>query len=116
MNTPAFLRRHWPAFVALAFGWLASMVSAVAQTAATGSVQGTVYNPSTKEFVRNAEVRLEGTNQMAYPANDGSFRFENAPAGQATVTVSYSGYETAKETFTVSAGQPAVREINLVNS
>ena len=116
MNTPASLRRRWPTFVALALGWFATMVSAFAQAAATGSIQGRVYNPTTKEYVRNAEVRLDGTNQSVYTGTDGSFSFENVPAGSASLSVMFAGYDTAKDTFTVTAGQPAIREINLTNA
>src|SRR5258708_1559567 len=84
--------RRWFAFVALAFGWLAAAVSIHAQTAATGSIQGRVYNPASKEYVNNAEVRLEGTNQIPYTQSDGSSRFDNVPAGAASVTVAYTGY------------------------
>ena len=82
----------------------------------TGSIQGRVYNPVTKEYVRDAEVRLEGTNQVAYTGNDGSFQFGNVPAGPATVAVAYTGYNPVKESFTVTPGQAAVREINLTST
>ncbi len=87
-----------------------------AQSAATGTIQGRVYNPASKEYVRDAEIRLEGTNQVAYTENDGSFHFRNVPAGPAAITITYTGYNTVKESFTVSAGQPAVREINLTSA
>ena len=102
---------HWQKFLALACCWLAAALSVQAQT--TGSIQGRVFNPTTKEYVNNAEVRLEGTNQVTYTESDGSFRFENVPAGQASIHVSYTGYTPVKESFTVTAGQPAVREINM---
>lgn len=82
----------------------------------TGTVQGRVYNPVSKEYVRNAEVRLEGTNQVTFTESDGSFRFDNIPAGTASLAVTYSGYNTVKESFTVTSGQPVVREINLTST
>lgn len=82
----------------------------------TGNIQGRVFNPISKEYVRNAEVRLEGTNRITYTENDGSFEFTNVPAGSASVTVSFTGYNQAKEAFTVTAGQTAVREINLTST
>src|SRR5688572_1475281 len=84
-----------------------------AQKSGTGSITGRVYNPVSKEFVRDAEVRLEGTNQIDYTENDGSFQFSNVPAGAATLTITYTGYNPVKESFTVSSGQTAVREITL---
>ena len=49
-------------FIAVAFAWLATALFAQAQ--GTGTIQGRVYNPATKEYVNNAEVRLEGTGQI----------------------------------------------------
>ena len=87
-----------------------------AQAQGTGTIQGRVYKPATKEYVNNAEVRLEGTGQITYSESDGSFRFSNVPAGTANITVSFIGYNTAKESFTVAAGQTAVRDINLIST
>jgi iron complex outermembrane recepter protein len=100
--------------LALAFAWIVSSIQA--QTAGTGSIQGRVFNPVSKDYVRNAEVRLQGTEQVTYTENDGSFSFQNVPSGNQTVVVTYTGYNTATETFTVGAGQTAVREINLTST
>ena len=115
MTSTSFLRRK-PSLFALAFGWLLSALLLQAQTAGTGSVQGRVFNPVSKEYVRNAEVRLEGTNLVTFTEGDGSFSFNGVPAGAVTVSVAFSGYVTAKDTFTVTPGQPAVREISLTST
>jgi TonB-dependent receptor len=99
-------------FVAFLLGCLFTTAALFGQSA-PGSIQGRVYNPTLQQYVRNAEVRLDGTNRITYSEGDGTFRFDNVPAGPASITVTYTGYNTAKESFTVSAGQPAVREINL---
>lgn len=115
MNTKKTLLRPWPSLLLpLVFGWLLSFAFAQAQS--TGTIQGRVYNPATEQYVRNAEVRIEGTNQSFVTESDGAFEFRNVPAGTATVTVTYTGYNTARETFVVAAGQVATREINLVSS
>ena len=90
--------------------------AAGAQASGTGTITGRVFNPATRDYVRNAEVRLDGTNQVAYSSNDGSFQFANVAAGPAAITITYTGYNTVKESFTVSPGQVAVREINLTSS
>jgi iron complex outermembrane recepter protein len=108
--------RSWLKITALFFGALTFTFIVQAQSSATGTVQGRVYNPATKEYVRNAEVRLEGTNQVTYTENDGSFQFREVPAGSASVSVTYTGYNSVKESFTVTAGQTAVREINLTST
>ena len=63
--------------------------------------------------MRNAEVRIEGTDRRDYSENDGSFRFNNVPAGPVTIVINYTGYESVRDTFTISAGQVVNREINL---
>ncbi len=100
---------------AIAIVWLLTLVPIQAQSG-TGSVQGRVYNPARGEYARNAEVRIDGTNQVTYTEGDGSFRFTNVPAGEVAITVTFIGYTTVKETLTVTAGQTAVREINIMST
>ena len=102
-------------FLAVALSWLLSVASLHAQSGA-GVVQGRVINPISKEYIRNAEVRLEGTNQVVFTEGDGSFRFDGVNPGEASISVSFAGYNTVKETFTVTAGAPAVREIALTST
>ena len=116
MNTPVKLPRRSPSFLVLLIAWLLAVGDLCAQPAATGTVQGRVYNPVSKEYVGNAEVRLDGTTQVMFTENDGAFRFDHVPAGPASITVNFTGYITAKESFTVTAGLPAVREINLMST
>ena len=91
-------------------------VRALAQSSGTGTIQGRVYNPASKEYVKDAEVRLDGTNQLTYSTQDGSFEFIGVPAGSASITVNYSGYSEARESFNVGANRTAVREVNLVST
>ena len=96
--------------------WLAANVASFAQSANTGSIQGRIYNPVSREYVHNAEVRLEGTNQVTYSDSDGSFRLDQIVAGNATIVVTYTGYNSVRETFSVAPAQTAVREINLTST
>lgn len=66
--------------------------------------------------MRNAEVRLEGTPHVTYSESDGSFTFRNVPGGAATIFVTYTGYNPIKETFTITPGQTATREINFTST
>ncbi len=118
MKTPKFNRTDWLAFVArvVAGLMLAATASFAAPTSGAGSIQGRVFNPVSKDYVRNAQVRIEGTDRVDYTENDGSFEFNNVPAGPTTITVTYTGYNTARETFTVTSGQTATREINLTST
>ena len=108
------LRNRWRGAIALALCWLAVALSAQEQS--TGTIQGRVFNPVAKEYVKNAEVRLEGTNQTVYTEGDGSFQFTKVPVGPASISISYTGYTPVNEALTVSAGQTAVREINITST
>ena len=101
---------------ALVAGWLSLLLASSAQPAASSSIQGRVFNPVSKAYVGNAEVRLEGTNQVTYTESDGSFQFKGVAVGPATIAVTYTGYNTAKEFFVVAAGSLAVREISLTST
>jgi TonB-dependent receptor len=116
MKPTELQRRRWPMVFYLICGWLLAASLLQAQPAATGTIQGRIYNPATQEYVRNAEVRLDGTNQITYTEGDGSFQFANVAAGPATITVTFTGYTTVKDAFSVTAGQTAVRSINLAST
>jgi len=115
MKPLSSLSRRWIAFIALGLNWLAAILSH-AQPAGAGTIQGRVYNPASKEYVRNAEVRLEGTNQVTYTENDGSFQFREVAAGPASISVTFTGYNAVKESFTVTPGQIATREITITST
>lgn len=116
MKPALAITRNWLRTSLYVFGLLATLVCARAQSGGTGTIQGRVFNPATKDYVRDAEVRLEGTQQSVFTEGDGSFQFLNVPVGQATVTVNFVGYNQAKETVQVTAGQTAVREINIIST
>lgn len=103
------------------FAWLARAVLLCAALAlpafsfaqTTGSITGKVVKPGTGEYVRYAEVRIAGTDLKAESDSEGNYELANVPAGQASVVVSYTGYETATATVEVAAGQTATRNFDL---
>ncbi|MFM8620393.1 MAG: carboxypeptidase regulatory-like domain-containing protein, partial [Opitutaceae bacterium] len=107
---PALLR----ILATLLFAVLAATDGAAQAT--TGTVQGRVFNPASREYVGNAEVRLGGTDRVVFTESDGTFTFPGVAAGPVSITVNFSGYTPASESFTVAAGQVAVREINLTSA
>lgn len=81
-----------------------------------GSVAGRVFNSATGEYVRNAEVRMEGSSVLVVTDRDGSFRIDDVPFGTASITVSYTGFAPAKATYFVSAVPEAPKEIDLAGA
>ncbi len=111
MKTKGYLSQSWSLFAALTVGWLLPALALAQGTG--GTISGRVFNPATGEYVRNAEVRLQGTDRLVTTESDGSFTLANVAPGATTLTVTYTGYNTVTESVTVAAGQTATREINL---
>ncbi|MBI5770737.1 MAG: TonB-dependent receptor [Verrucomicrobia bacterium] len=116
MTPPNSLLRAWLIGAALVFANPVAPPPLAAQPAGAGTIQGRVFNPATREYVNNAEVRLDGSNTVTYSEQDGSFQLIGVPPGTVTITITYAGYTPAKETFQLTAGQTAVREINLTST
>jgi hypothetical protein len=78
-----------------------------------GVVRGRILNTATGEYVRNAEIRVEGARIVAYSEDGGDFRLTGVPAGEVTVTVKYAGLQESKAVVTVTAGQAATLDVAL---
>lgn len=87
--------------------------ASLAQSSSYGTIEGRVFNPLTGEYIRNAEVRLQGTALIAVTEGDGHFRISHAPAGTATLSVVYTGYQSGSATVTVMGGQTVTRDFEL---
>jgi iron complex outermembrane recepter protein len=87
-----------------------------AQATGTGRISGRIFNPATQEYVRNAEVAVEGTNVVTISADDGTYVLSNVPAGNVTVAVTYTGYDRATASISLGAGQTATRDFELKGS
>lgn len=68
-----------------------------------GRVTGIVVNAA-GDFLRGAEVRVEGSDIVSVTDNDGRFVLQRAPAGSQKLSVTYFGYDTAHESVDVVAG------------
>lgn len=103
---------RWPlsrlrGFIAL----IAFPLAAFAQ--GTGTISGRVFNPTTGEYIRNAEVRIPGTQIAATTDTGGYYTLHNVPAGEVTVTVNYTGFESAPQVLNVASGSIATRDFEL---
>src|SRR4051812_3290892 len=90
---------------------LALPLAALAQ--ATGMITGRVFNPATGEYIRNAEIRIEGTQQVAQTEDGGYYRLTNAPTGDITITATYTGHQSATAKVSVAPGATVTRDFEL---
>ena len=97
---------------AACFALPAAVSGAPASSAATSAssqpgsvIEGRVFNPLTGEYLSNAEVRVQGTENSVLTQNDGRYRLVNVPTGSAvTLVVTYTGYHPATHSLTVPSG------------
>ncbi|MES2695791.1 MAG: TonB-dependent receptor [Verrucomicrobiota bacterium] len=88
---------------------------ALAQTG-TGTIVGRILKPATGEYVRNAEVRVEGRPGSAISDDSGYYRLPNIPEGTATIVVNYTGYQAISAQVAVGAGATVTRDFELTSS
>ncbi|MFM9954900.1 MAG: TonB-dependent receptor domain-containing protein [Opitutaceae bacterium] len=91
-------------------------VSLRAQSPSTGRIIGRIFNPATQEYVRHAEIAVDGTNLTTVSGDDGSYVLSNIPAGNVSVSVTYTGYDRAFSQVVLPAGQTATRDFELKGS
>jgi TonB-dependent receptor len=91
----------------------AQTVATQDQGVGTGSLRGRVLNTATGGYVRNAEIRVEGTSVVAYSGDGGEFRLTGIPAGPVTIVVRYTGLEEARATADIVSGQVTTRDVEL---
>jgi iron complex outermembrane receptor protein len=117
---PSINRTHsfWSGLRRLTFGALAILAAPFGAQAqpTTGAISGRVFNPATGEYIRNAEVRIEGTQQRTLTEDGGVYRIANAPAGNQTIVVHYTGYDIAKATVTVPASGEVTKDFELAGT
>jgi TonB-dependent receptor len=94
--------------------WLSPLVRA--QSTSTGAIEGRVFNPATGQYVRDAEIRLQGSERTVFSEEGGRFLMPNVPAGEAVLNVTYTGYSPVTVRVPVSAGGTATRDVELVSS
>lgn len=99
----------------LALPFLAAL-SLCAQTAATGGVRGRVFNAATREYVRNAEIRVLGTPIVVYSEDGGNFIVPAVPAGEVTLVANYTGLQETKAAVTVRPGETVALDFTLNES
>ena len=99
--------------LALPFAAQAQEIAAQNESLGTGSIRGRILNTATGEYVRNAEIRVDGTSIVAYSEDGGNFRLTGVPAGEVTVRVRYTGLQDATAVAQVAPGQTATLNFEL---
>ncbi|WP_415910873.1 carboxypeptidase-like regulatory domain-containing protein [Oleiharenicola sp. Vm1] len=107
------MKLHLPTRALVALVSLACTIAAFAQTAGTGTITGHVYNAVTKEYTRDATVRVEGTDLSVVSETSGYFSLQRVPVGEVTVTVTYIGLPPVSQKVTVVAGETTNQEFEL---
>ena len=101
----------------LRVAFLCALLPALAAAqSAVGTVTGRILNPATGEYVRNAQIRVEGTNLLAVSENGGLYSLPGLPVGTARPSVIYTGYRTETASVQITAGGVAVKNFELVSS
>ncbi len=99
-----------------AFAGVLLLPSLVLAQAVTGTVAGRIFNPATGEYVRNAQIRVDGTGLLAVSEDGGAYSLPGVAAGDVRIVVTYTGYRTETATVRVPAGGTATRDFELVSS
>lgn len=87
-----------------------------AQSAKPGTIQGRIYNPTSGEYVRNAQVQIQGTDNVAVSGNGGYYQLDDVITGSVTLNVTYTGFTPATATVTVTSGQITTCDFELTSS
>src|SRR5258708_2761480 len=106
-------------FFRLSLAWLLATAvagTAFSQSSSVGKITGRIFSPATQQYVRNAEIRVSGTDLVAYSGDDGSYVLTNVPAGENAVTVSYTGYDAAAAKVNVGPDAAATLNFDLKGS
>jgi iron complex outermembrane recepter protein len=98
----------------LLLAWSAAVT--FGQSVSHGTISGRIFNPATQQYVRNAEIRVTGTDLVAYSGDDGSYVLTNVPGPEVGLTVTYTGYDVASARVNVAADRTATQNFELQGS
>ena len=79
----------------------------------TGTIEGRVLNETNGNYLNNARVTIPGTNLEVFTNEIGEYRLTNAPTGQVTVQVAFTGLAPETATVSVQAGQRVTHNFTL---
>ncbi|MBL9200325.1 MAG: TonB-dependent receptor [Opitutaceae bacterium] len=109
------LLRHAPRLVrwiCFSSGFLLA-ATVLAAPAATGVIEGRVFNPGTGEYLEFVRITVEGTALETFTDSAGEFRLGSVPAGAVKVTAFRTGVPAQTHTVTVTDGQTVRQNFEL---
>lgn len=101
MLTSPFMSRTCTSLIILLF----SILSLDHMIAQTGTLRGHLYDQTTGQAISFANVVLEGTDIRTVTDIDGFFNFPDIPVATYNLKAVFIGYDTLRETVTVSPNQ-----------
>ncbi len=78
-----------------------------AQTAATGTIAGRVYDDATGRSLQGAVVTVPGTSLVDYTDAEGRFLLSGVRPGPVTLSIEYVGLDPLVRQLTISPGETA---------
>ncbi|KAK0330997.1 hypothetical protein LTR94_030634, partial [Friedmanniomyces endolithicus] len=99
-----------PLRIASDTGQLITLHSVRRSVAAPGAVAGTVIDPATGEYLRNATIQVEAANgerTSVATGDGGAYRLERLAPGLARLTVSFTGYPDQTAAVNLTSGETA---------
>lgn len=100
--------------IILSFACMLLVTSPLRAQTASGAIEGTVYNYTNDLPIAKAVVSIKGTLMETLTDESGRFRFTGVPAGEVLLQVVYLGFDSQSRTLTLSAGQTATSDFQLV--
>jgi TonB-dependent receptor len=100
----------------LACAFLLAVPGVLLAQSGTGTVTGRVLNQGSGEYLRNATIKVAGTDISTVAEAGGAFTLLAVPAGPQRLVVNYEGLDPKEEVVNVTAGQSINVEIVLASA
>lgn len=84
-------------------------------SAEAGTITGTILNKSTGKYLERAVVQVQGTDVRVMTERDGSFHITQLPAGNYTLTASYTDLEQESRSLVVGETDTIKADFELVS-
>src|SRR6186997_3019425 len=83
---------------------LAPIGAATPSPGASGNISGRIVNNVTGQYLNNARVVVQGSDQVVFTDSSGSYRLARVPAGPIVLEVFFTGLDPQQVSVVVPAG------------